>query len=548
MPKRRLTQSSDFEFDGSSFAGSSGDEDASYAPKLPGRKSSKAPTARKKAKVQRTDASSSSVTLDELDVNRHSHSRFLHIIESPVPIRLALLEWYKTVYHTRGMPWRKPYDPTLGAEERAQRAYEVWISEIMLQQTQVVTVIPYYNRWMEKFPNIHDLAGATIDQVNALWKGLGYYSRASRLLAGAQKAVKEYGGKLPDNARDMQANIPGIGRYSAGAICSIAYGEKVPVLDGNVHRLLSRFLAVHASPKAKSTLDILWAAAEAMVNFDTNSTSEGSSQSYPPNTSPQYSGDINQALIELGSTVCKVRDPNCEACPLRTWCAARQNDVMANQGNGESKQIVDIEDLCGICESLSTYEGVTSYPMKVTRKKPREELDVVNVIEWHKPSEPEKRYFLMIRRPEGGLLAGLYEFPTSVNLPKTIKRADQEKIPLDLVSKLTDGGATISKITPIGDVLHVFSHIKKIYRVQWVILTGGLKPPKFLPDPLIDEQTSTKKPIKGKLTPKLVNLDIQLDFPRDAIWVPLNEVMETNMGSGVVKVWMLTKERWENPE
>lgn len=133
---------------------------------------------------------------------------------------------------------------------------------------------------------------------------MGYYSRASRLLAGAQKVVNIYEGRLPDNAKEMEANIPGIGRYSAGAICSIAYGERVPVLDGNVHRLFSRFLALHALPKSKATLDVLWAAATAMVENDSppsNTTHSplSCSGNYEPSDHP---GDVNQALIELGST------------------------------------------------------------------------------------------------------------------------------------------------------------------------------------------------------------------------------------------------------
>jgi A/G-specific adenine glycosylase len=201
----------------------------------------------------------------------------------------------------------------------------------MLQQTQVATVIPYYTQWMEKFPTIRDLAAADIDTVNCLWKGLGYYSRAARLLAGAQKVVTNFSGRLPANATSLEKEIPGIGRYryqhstvliaavyiltlrpSAGAICSIAYGICAPVLDGNVQRLLSRVLALHVSPKAKKTLDILWDGAEAMV--------EGSDRP----------GDVNQALIELGSTVCKVRDPICESCPLSDGCRAYKESMVRN--------------------------------------------------------------------------------------------------------------------------------------------------------------------------------------------------------------------------
>ncbi|KAF8180374.1 DNA glycosylase [Pholiota molesta] len=415
---------------------------------------------------------------------------------------------------TRGMPWRKPYDPTLSPERRAQRAYEVWISEIMLQQTQVATVVPYYNRWMAKFPTIRDLAGATIDEVNGLWKGLGYYN--------------------------MEAKIPGIGRYSAGAICSIAYGEQAPVLDGNVHRLLSRFLALHAPPKAKATLDILWAGAKAMVEIHKSSS--------PPNS------DAGLALIELGSTVCKVREPDCEACPLRTWCSAFRESTMS--GERKSAPILDIEDVCTVCEPLTSYEGVTSYPMKVERKKAREELDLVHIVEWQPPTKSEDRRFLMIRRPETGLLAGLYDFPSSVDVPKTITSEAQNELAAETLSKIIRSGVgngspengtlAISSIISGGDVVHIFSHIRKTYRVQWIILQGGDSPPTIL------EEKSP--PPKGRRTNKSrtkkrsiddVKARSQSGIQNGAIWVTLDEVMETNMGSGVVKVWNMVKSLWE---
>jgi len=262
---------------------------------------------------------------------------------------------------------------------------------------------------------------------------------------------------------------------------------------------------------------------------------------------PQYAGDINQALIELGSTVCKVREPDCESCPIRTWCSAYQNSVAKN--NGESKPIVDIEDICQICEPLTCFEGVTSYPMKPDRKKAREELDIVSVIEWQSSSRPEERMFLLTRRPEGGLLAGLYEFPTSDNVSKTIKPVAQEKLVRDLMAHLVQctSEQSVSKIIPIGDVLHVFSHIRKTYRVQWVIMKGGLAPPKVLSNEISDEleRPLGKEPTKGKRKTKKSTISTQRS-QNGAVWIPLNEVAETNMGTGVMKVWNLTKERWKN--
>ncbi|KAF7792089.1 hypothetical protein EIP86_003119 [Pleurotus ostreatoroseus] len=349
---------------------------------------------------------------------------------------------------------------------------------------------------------MRELAASDIETVNALWKGLGYYSRAARLLEGAKKAVKELGGRLPTNAKDMEAKIPGIGRYSAGAICSIAYNQAVPVLDGNVHRLLSRVLALHAPPKAKATLDVLWAGATSMV--------EGSDRP----------GDVNQALIELGSTVCRVRDPDCGSCPLVVGCNAhkRQNDTARNDQKVPSDsdinahEVPDIEELCALCESLPAGSAVTAYPMKTERKKAREELDIVNVVEW-RHHDTRDRWFLLVKRPEGGLLAGLHEFPTAPNQLPTLTASATQALAHELLATLLDtplgpyvraGGAHgaraahatssqvdkksdasksplyIASIKQAGDVIHVFSHIKKTYRVQWVVLQGGGTTPPLL--------------------------------------------------------------------
>ncbi|KAF7350430.1 J domain-containing protein [Mycena venus] len=453
---------------------------------------------------------------------RSSHAKSMHTMNpAEVPsIRTALVQWYSTVHSSRGMPWRKPYSPSLNREQRAQRAYEVWISEVMLQQTQISTVIPYYNRWLEKYPTIRDLADASIDE-----------------------AVADYGGGLPDNAKDMQANIPGIGRYSAGAICSIAYGENVPVLDGNVNRLLSRFLALHAPPKAKATLDILWDAASAMV--------QGLGSSSTGSTSTEYPGDINQGLIELGSTVCKVRDPSCASCPLRTWCAA----YSVTQTNNSAIPLTDIEDLCQICEPLTDDIAVTAYPMKADKKKAREELDIVNVIEWRSGSD---RQFLLVRRPERGLLAGLDEFPTSPNVSASLSRARQLKIPQEILSNLLHRGVrlvdndvaqksasdtsssllAITKVQPAGDVVHVFSHIKKTYRVQWVLIEGSTTdPPQLASANDLGETSSTAKS-KGKGRPKKAEKVAGDGIPSSA-WVPLNAVAEKNMGTGSMKLYSI---------
>lgn len=483
------------------------------------------------------------------------HPVSMHVISSVEPMRIALLEWYDRVHDARKMPWRKKFDPSLDVEGRAQRAYEVWISEIMLQQTQVATVIPYYNKWIAKFPTIRDLAASDIETVNSLWKGLGYYSRAARLLSAAQKVVKELHGRLPDNAKDMEAEIPGVGRYSAGAISSIAYNHCVPVLDGNVHRLLSRFTALHAQPKSKRTLDVLWAGAESFIK-----------QSKRP-------GDINQALIELGSTVCAVRDPVCSDCPLRLWCKAYQRtQPTASQTSAVE---ADIEELCLVCDPIPSDEdngSVTIYPMKAERKKPREELDSVNVIEW-RSRDSRDRWFLLVRRPQGGLLAGLHEFPTLPNLSgvKASSTSNMAEIPYTLLQELLvqppsshsnkvplKKSATsnssynvpeVIQVTSAGDVVHIFSHIKKTYRVQWVLLEGDELPqlcPSVSPDQGTRENGNRAKNSEGKHKGSEVS-EVELNtIPQtlSAQWVPLTQVLDANISTGVLKVWKLVEKLW----
>ncbi|KAG0699354.1 DNA glycosylase [Suillus ampliporus] len=552
MPKRRRAPPSESDRDYAHNSDSSYDE-TSRAEVTKKTRKTRQPTRTTRKEGHENDGST-------VVNNISGHPVSVHVISAVEPMRVALLEWYDGVHDARKMPWRKTLDPSFDVEERAQRAYEVWISEIMLQQTQVATVIPYYNRWMAKFPTIMDLAASDIESVNSLWKGLGYYSRAARLLSGAQKVVKELHGRLPDNVKDMETKIPGIGRYSAGAICSIAYNQCVPVLDGNVHRLLSRFTALHAQPKSKRTLDILWAGAESFIK-----------QSKRP-------GDINQALIELGSTVCTVRGPVCSDCPLRLWCKAyqRTQPTVSHPGAVEA----DIEELCLVCDPIPSDEdngSVTIYPMKAERKKPREELDSVNVIEWRSKNSPD-RWFLLVRRPQGGLLAGLHEFPTVSNLSGAKASAsNMAEVPYTLLQELlmhpphpshnekepskkpTNSKTSyrvpkITQVMPAGDVVHVFSHIKKTYRVQWVLLEGEedeLPPlrPAVSPDQGARENSNRAKNPKGnkKRSGRSEVSEVEVNpIPQtlSAQWVPLTQVEDANIGTGVLKVWKLVEKLW----
>lgn len=207
----------------------------------------------------------------------------------------ALLDWYTV--HRRDLPWRKSRDP-----------YCVWVSEVMLQQTQVATVRGYYERWIRRFPNVQALARATEQDVLHAWQGLGYYSRARNLWRGARTVWDEHGGVVPRSIEALRS-IPGIGPYSAGAIASIAYEERTPLVDGNVLRVLCRLFALRGDPTRAPLKNDLWRIAGDLVPVE-------------------RPGDFNQALMELGATVCTPRTPSCRTCPLCRHCAAlRQGSI-----------------------------------------------------------------------------------------------------------------------------------------------------------------------------------------------------------------------------
>jgi len=196
------------------------------------------------------------------------------------------------------MPWRRTHDP-----------YGVYVSEIMLQQTQVKTVIPYWERWMRELPTIDAAAAAAPEKIHKLWEGLGYYSRVRNLQQAAQIIQRDHDGVFPDTFDEILA-LPGIGRYTAGAICSIAFNQPAPILDGNVIRVLTRIFGIAEDPKEKRTNAKLWELAAALVT-----RADQRSQSCSA---------LNQALMELGALVCTPRQPQCTRCPAKTLCTADQ--------------------------------------------------------------------------------------------------------------------------------------------------------------------------------------------------------------------------------
>jgi A/G-specific adenine glycosylase len=202
----------------------------------------------------------------------------------------SLIDWHAR-HGRHDLPW-----------QRRRTAYRVWVSEIMLQQTQVATVIPYYERFMQRFPDVSTLAAAPLDEVLHLWSGLGYYARARNLHRAAVRIAEEHGGRFPGSFEAV-AELPGIGRSTAGAILALSRAERFPILDGNVRRVLSRHFGVEGSASDRATLEKLW------------SLSDG--------CTPQANVDTyTQAIMDLGATVCTRRNPACSACPVSTTCLA----------------------------------------------------------------------------------------------------------------------------------------------------------------------------------------------------------------------------------
>jgi A/G-specific adenine glycosylase len=202
-----------------------------------------------------------------------------------------LLEWFDL--RRRDLPWRSVDDP-----------YAIWVSEVMLQQTRAETVIPYFREFLRRFPDVGSLAGVPVDDVLALWSGLGYYRRA-RLLHAAAREIVTFGGEIPGTAGELE-RLPGIGPYTAAAVASIAFGEVVPVLDGNVERLLARYVALAEDPRRRASREVLLAKAAELLD-------------------PSRPGDSNQAMMELGATVCLPRRPRCDSCPLAPACLGRSD-------------------------------------------------------------------------------------------------------------------------------------------------------------------------------------------------------------------------------
>ena len=304
---------------------------------------------------------------------------------SAVPL---LIDWYRE--NRRDLPWRESCDP-----------YRVLVSEIMLQQTRAETVKPYFHRFLATLPTVEDLANADEPTLLKLWEGLGYYSRVRNLQKAARAVMEHHGGVIP---ADFEAllKLPGVGRYTAGAVASIAFGIPVPAVDGNVLRVLARLTGDDTdilSPAAKKTAEATLA----------------------PLVPSDAAGDFTQSLIELGALVCTPGEPKCSECPLHLLCAAHRE--------GRERDL----------------------PVRLAKTKRRVEERTVLVIRYTSgEAATAVRHIALRKRPAEGLLGGLYEFPCM----------EGHATPEEAGKYLTALGLTVGEITPLPPAKHLFSHIE----------------------------------------------------------------------------------------
>lgn len=312
-----------------------------------------------------------------------------------------LLAWYEE--NKRDLPWRRTRDP-----------YAIWVSEVMLQQTRVEAVIPYWHRFLEQFPTIAALAEAPEEQVLKAWEGLGYYSRGRNLQKGAQAVQERHHGVVPDALDEMLA-LPGVGPYTAGAVLSIAYDRPVPAVDGNVFRVLSRIFLIE----------------EDIMKPKTRKTFEGIAEFMIPEG---HAASFNQGLMELGATVCIPKNPRCPLCPVREQCSAQAEGVQ--------------ED----------------FPVKEKKKPPRP-VDLATALVRDRDGR-----VLIRRRPDKGLLAGMWEFPGTERLEgetleQTVARHMQESF-----------GVVVETRGLFAQVEHTFSHLHWNMRVyEGAIVEGQVR-------------------------------------------------------------------------
>lgn len=337
----------------------------------------------------------------------------------PDSLAIRLLDWFDQ-HGRHDLPWQQNPTP-----------YRVWISEIMLQQTQVTTVIPYYQRFMESFPDVNTLANATQDEVLAHWSGLGYYARARNLHKTAQTIQQDHALVFPESQENLEA-LPGIGRSTAGAIRALAHQQYAVILDGNVKRVLCRHDAVEGWPGKTAVANALWLVAE----------------DYTPK---KRVDDYTQAIMDLGATLCTRTKPRCEECPLQKTCIA------------------------------NAHGNPTAYPeKKPPKKKPQREETILLIVN-------EQQQWLMQRRPEKGIWGGLWSFPVlepdseldEYLAEQGLKMQSTKELP-QLLHQFSHFGLTIKPLQV--NVSTTMVQEPRDASIQWVSLPDGL--PGGVPAPI----------------------------------------------------------------
>jgi len=302
----------------------------------------------------------------------------------PPSLTDTLLDWYGN--HARDLPWRRTGDP-----------YAIWVAEVMLQQTRVETVLPYYRKWMARFPNPKALAEASSDELMSAWEGLGYYRRAHNMHLAAEKILREHAGQFPQNPEDLR-NLPGVGKYTAAAVGAIAFGADVVALDGNLRRVLARLMDLDLDPRSVE--------GEArLLGYATSLLPEGRASAF------------NQALMDLGATICLPRRPACDACPIAGFCRAKAAGAQMDRPvRGARAGLPSVRRVCGVL--------------------------------------PRQRSVLIGRRPLGGLLGGLWEFPGG-------DTADNEDLEVALRRQvLGQLGVRVEDALPLGVYRHSYTHFQ----------------------------------------------------------------------------------------
>jgi len=318
--------------------------------------------------------------------------------DSFASFRRKLLRWYAR--HARSLPWRDVADPYYG-----------WVSEIMLQQTTTQTVQGYFDRFINTFPTIHSLAAANLDTVNRLWEGLGYYRRCALLHKAAQEIVARFGGAFPHHYEDVR-NLPGIGRYTAGAILSIAFDQRLPILEANTLRLHARLLAIRGDLMRGEANARLWQFAEEILPR-------------------RGSGRINQALMDLGSLLCTPKSPKCHECPLATFCETARN---------------------GLQEEI---------PSPKTKALPEHRTEVALLVR-------KRGKTLLVRSPEGERWGGLWDFPRAES---EAEEAAEWTLVTDMVLRERLAELTGRKLLP-GRLICSLKHSVTKYRITLLFCEG----------------------------------------------------------------------------